>query len=122
MDRDPSKGTKPVPLKAIQDAAPEQALPQRVGLQTKCPRPKYINEKHRLEIGNASGIKSLSNPLGLSRKQHVVLKHLKLRDNYWDMRSGRDSNSNGYGMNMMSADEPPLYRESIHSNDIEDEN
>ena len=101
-----TKGAKDIPLKAIQDAVPPTAAPPsgKPASKPKAPFPNYINERHRSEIGTPNGLLSPTNPLGMSRKQHIVLKHLQARDTDWNLsaRGGRDSNGNEYGLNMFS--------------------
>ena len=104
---DPAKGGKlPTPLKAIADVPhtlPPSAKPTKPKTHA---RPHYISEAHRIKIGAMTGKITASNPLGISHNQEVILKFLQGRDSEWDMRGGRDSNGNEYGMNMFAASDP----------------
>ena len=53
-----------------------------------------------------TGKVTASNPLGISHNQDVILKFLQGRDDEWDMRGGRDSNGNEFGMNIFSTSDP----------------
>ena len=103
---DPAKGGKtPTPLKAITDVQPtvSKVKPTKPKMHA---RPHYISEAHRIKIGAMTGKVTASNPLGISHNQEVILKFLQGRDDEWDMRGGRDSNGNEYGMNMFSTSDP----------------
>ena len=95
---------KPVHLKVIQDTTPSTKTAPPKPLKPKAPLPNYITEKHRSEIGTPTGLISPTNPLGMSRKQYVVLKHLQARDTEWNLpqpnRGARDTNGNEYQFKM----------------------
>ena len=93
-------------MKAIQDAAPpppskKPPAPAGAPPKHKSVPPTYIEERHRSFMGQPKGLLSPTNPLGYSRKQYVVLKHLQVQEsNDWNLptatRGPRDSNGNAY--------------------------
>jgi hypothetical protein len=101
---------KTTTIKALADAPPtgkaKDVASDKPHNKPKAPFPNYISEKHRSLIGPPQGLISPTNPIGLSRKQHVVLKHIQAydTDGDWNLpgRGGRDSNGNEY-MNMFTA-------------------
>jgi Zinc finger C-x8-C-x5-C-x3-H type (and similar) len=81
---DGQPSSKPVPMKAIQDAAPpppsrKPPAPAGAPPKHKAVPPTYIEERHRSFMGQPKGLLSPTNPLGYSRKQYVVLKHLQVQ-------------------------------------------
>lgn len=103
----PAQMSKPIPMKAIQDAAPpppplkKPPAPAGAPPKPKAMPPTYIEERHRSFMGQPKGLLSPTNPLGYSRKQYVVLKHLQVQEsNDWNLptatRGPRDSNGNAY--------------------------
>jgi Zinc finger C-x8-C-x5-C-x3-H type (and similar) len=103
---DSQPSSKTVSLKIIQDAAPilpskKPPAPAGAPPKHKAVPPTYIEERHRSFMGQPTGLLSPTNPLGYSRKQYAVLKHLQVQEsNDWNLptaiRGPRDSNGNAY--------------------------